>query len=147
MMSGEQFIITEQDFKKLSVAKGGAFIQSCNSYVNVSSISAMYPESQADDIQNRKEQPIGVLHTGERAKRYFGQWVLADSQIPDDNGDYRPVKIDPTYYPEVARDCVMTISEYKKVKHLPANEILKIVIGEKPEPRENKGFQKLNNKK
>lgn len=47
---------------------------------------------------------FGILHDGARVHREFGQWKL------DNNPSCR---IDPSYYPEVADDTVMSPEEFK----------------------------------
>ena len=46
--------------------------------------------------------------------------------MPDDKGNYTPIRIDPSYYPEVALDCVPTEAEYAEIKHLPKEEKIDI---------------------
>lgn len=81
-------------------------------YLLTSSITTIYPKHKADEIEQRKEQTEGVLHDGTRVRKYFGTWVDADNRVPDDKGNYVPVRLDPVYYPEVARDCVPTPKEF-----------------------------------
>lgn len=126
-MGGEQFKITEQEFKQISqVGSGLVFIKSCGSMINTSSISSIYPEDLI--VENPKPQSIGVLHDGTVVKRQFGNWVLINQEYPDDKGNSQPITLDPSYYPEIAKDCVMTKDEYEKVKHLPSAEILKLTM-------------------
>lgn len=115
LMSGEKFKISEDSYKKLSGKQGLVFISEIGCTINLSSISAIYPERQTDNFEKRKEQKIGVLHDGTLAKRYFGEWVDYNNQMPDDNGNYSPVKLDQRYYPEIAMDCVATQAEFNEI--------------------------------
>lgn len=142
-MSGDKIKITEGEYKQLLASEGGLIaFPSCGVTVNTSRIEAVYPESQADDIEERKNQSTGVLHDGTRVKRHFGVWVDADSQTVDDKGNYVPVRIDANYYPEVAMDAVFTEQEYQKIKHLPKEERMKLITGEK-QLRQPSGFTQI----
>ena len=122
LMGGEKFKITEQEYKQIGNAKGLVYIKSCSSTINVSSIASIYPEERADALEDRRKQLTGVLHDGTRVRRHFGRWIKDEGFVPDDNGDYQPVRIDPVYYPEVGRDCVPTEHEWDRIKSLSANE-------------------------
>jgi len=115
-MSKDEFIINENEFKQVANANGRIFLKSCNSILNTSMIESIQPEEQ-----NKKEN-IGYLHDGEKVIKVFDRWV-----------DFRnkEVRIDPDYYPEIAKDKVLTEQEYLKIKHLPKEERLKIVMNDK----------------
>ena len=68
-------------------------------------MAIVYPK--AIEPEKRGEQKIGILHDGSKARRHFGEWVDLNS-VPDDKGNYTPVRLDPEYYPEVAQDRVAT---------------------------------------
>lgn len=139
-MGGEKIFITEAEYKTiLATPNGFIAFPSCGVTINTSRIESVYPESLADEITERKEQKTGVLHDGTRVRRYFGEWVDADSFVPDDKGNYQPVRLDPNYYPEVARDCVPTEKEFEEMRMLaPANRLIKILDGT-AEPRLSSG--------
>ena len=115
-ISKDEFIINENEFKQVVNANGRIFLKSCNSVLNTSMIESIQPEEQ-----NKKEN-IGYLHDGEKVVKVFDRWV-----------DFRnkEVRIDPDYYPEIAKDKVFTEQEYLKIKHLPKEERLKIVMNDK----------------
>lgn len=127
-----KFRITDEEAKDLAKVKGGeVFIRSIGASVNLAYKAALYPENHPDVIEERKNQQTGRLYDGSRVKRHFGTWVDADNTTVDDKGNYVPIRIDPNYYPEVATDSVFTEEEYEKIKHLPTQEKLKLVVGER----------------
>lgn len=134
-MDGDQFTISEIEYQSVLQAKGLIFIKSLGVTINTSRIESIYPVSMADTLQDRKQQQTGVLHDGTKVKRHFGEWVDMFTQVPDDNGNYRPVKLDPTYYPEIARDCVPTEQEFEKLRELPTDQRLAIILQGTVEPR------------
>jgi len=134
-MDGGKFTITDGEAKKLVNAKGMVMIKSCGSIINTASISTIFPESQADEIEDKKNQQTGVLHDGTLVKRHFGKWVDANNQVPDDKGNYQPLNLDSNYYPEIARDCVPTEKEFElKYRRLQPSFRLQIMLnGSNPE--------------
>ena len=100
----------------------------------------VFPKFLSDQMQDRKSQNTGVLHDGTRVRRHFGQWVISGNEVPDDKGNYNPVKLNHEYYPEIARDCVMSELEYEKIKQLPEAKRLEIFLSlSGGERRENAG--------
>jgi len=85
------------------------------------------------DNEEKKNQTQGILHDGALVIRYFGSWYL-DGEF-DEHG--RPTRrIDPAYYPEVARDVVPTRKEFEqKYRALPRLERLKLMVAGTKEPR------------
>jgi hypothetical protein len=73
----------------------------------------MYPET--NQPIDRKEQKVGVLHDGTQVRRHFGEWVDHQS-MPDDKGNYTPIRFDLSYYPEIAMDRVATPEEYQQIR-------------------------------
>lgn len=139
MMSGEKFRITDDEAKDIApIKKGEVFIKSIGSLLNMASRSALYAENHPDLVEERKNQMTGRLHDGSRVKKHFGVWVDADMQVPDDKGNYTPVRIDSQHYPEVAMDTVFTEQEYEQIKHLPREERLKLVTGERKQRQPSK---------
>lgn len=112
--------ITENEYKQLGGKKGLIFFPSKKETVDTVMIGRILSEEQYNSElrENRTKLINGMLHTGEKAIRYFGQWYLDDGIFLDDPKTGRPTKpeklIDPKYYPEVAMDCVPAILEYQK---------------------------------
>ena len=126
-MDGNSFTITHDEFQQIGRVKTGmVFIKSCNSMVNISSVSSIIPE---ENIKNKNQQ-YGVLHDGTKVRMHYGSWILDDGFIPDDRGNYNPVRLSRTYYPEIALDKVFSTEQYEKIKHLPLEERKKLVCGE-----------------
>jgi len=115
MMSGEKYLVNKSEYQAIMKAEKGIFIPRLEVFINKSSISTAYPENRANEIKDRKQQQIGVLHDGTRVVRHFGEWIVAGEMTPDDNGKYQPVKLDPTYYPEITSDCVASPDEYQQI--------------------------------
>lgn len=115
MMDGAEFQISQKSFQLLEGKQGLIYIPEINSTINLSSVSSIYPKEDRKKIES-KEQKTGVLYDGTRVIKKFGEWVDANSAMPDDKGNYQSVKIDPTYYPEVAADCVATEKEWEQIK-------------------------------
>ena len=111
-----RFEITDEEGKAVAaaMADGKKSVVVAGVYLVTSSISAIYPEHKADQVERKREQTEGVLHDGTRVRKHFGSWVDADNSVPDDKGNYVPVRLDPVYYPEVARDCVPTPKEFQE---------------------------------
>lgn len=148
-MGGEKITITEDEYKTiLATPSGFIAFPSCGVTINASRIESVYPESSADVIEEKRNQQLGVLHDGTQVRRHFGQWVDATNQVPDDKGNYNPIKIDPEYYPEVARDCVPSPEEFeKKYRALPVIERLALMIQGTIAPRLSNpsvGFQSVS---
>ena len=145
LMNKEKFIITEQDFKEIANASGKVYIKSCDSIINTNMIECSYPENQENQIEETKNQAIGVLHDGTMVEKRFGKWVKYGETTPDDRGNAVPIVIDPENYEEIARDCVPTVKQFEKIKHLPAQERLIIIIKDNALKRLNSEPVKINN--
>ena len=119
-MGGGQSSMNEEEFKNLAGKSGAIFIPSINQIINLNSVKRILPEEKYNlELRESRTKSIkGVLHTGERAIRYWGQWNLDNGSYLDDSKTGLPTKpekiLDPTYYPEVAKDCVPTPEEYYK---------------------------------
>lgn len=120
-MDGNRFKITQEEYLASLKGDGLLVFKSCGVTINKSRIESIFPETLADEIEDKKSQITGVLHDGTRVKRHFGEWVDY-STVPDDRGHYVPVRLDPVYYPEIATDNVMTEKEFEMVKGLPVEE-------------------------
>jgi len=142
-IKGPEFRVTESEYEDILKSDKEIYIPRTGVYISKSSISTAYPEQLVDEIEERKQQKTGILHDGRRVKRHFGEWVLADGCYADDDNNYHPIKIDPEYYPEVAKDCVMTEKEFEKVKNLSIEERKKLIGGgNKNQNREGSSFAK-----
>lgn len=98
--------------------------------INKKSISHTAPQnvSASDQVLERKNHKIGTLHDGRSVIRHFGQWYMADGDFKEDGAPLsRP---DPTYYPEVARDCVPSPQEYQlQYASLPLEKRKAAIVG------------------
>ena len=144
MMDGAKIEITDDEFQKLSGRSGSVFIPSVQQIVNLNSVSQILSkqdyELEIEKRIDRSKQKEGILHDGTIVVRQFGSWYLKGDI--DENGKHYRI-IDPTYYPEVARDCVPTQKEfYEKYANLPRAERLKLIIEGTREPRKG-GFARL----
>lgn len=111
--------ITEEEYKGIiSTKDDGSFFLSRLGILAQKRFVTVAPISIADQLEDRQNQKIGYCSDGTRAVRHFGQWVVDEGQVPDDQGNYKPIKLDPSYYPEVARDCLFTPEEWEQVKSL-----------------------------
>ena len=115
-----EIIAKAPDDKSITISRLGVVVQK--------RMVMIYPEQR--EFDDKTKQINGVLSDGTMVKKYFGQWVDANSVAPDDSGNYHPVRLDPVYYPEIALDKVLTTDEYEKIKHLPLEERKKIICGE-----------------
>lgn len=111
--------ITDNEYKQLGGKSGLIFFPSNSETIDTNMIARILPEEKynLELRENRAKSNTGVLHTGEKAIRYFGQWYLDDGYTVDDpkTGKTRPEKLlDPSYYKEVACDCIPTREEYDK---------------------------------
>lgn len=139
LMNGDKIKITEQDYKMIIGKTGLVFISSIGEAINTSSISHIYPEEHED----KEKQQVGYLHDGTRVIKYFGYWVDAYTSNPDDVGNIKPVRIDPAYYHEVARDTVATPEEWQKLKLLLLEERRQLMVSSGNEPRKLEGFMAI----
>jgi len=98
MMDKTNFKITKEEYENILKAKEGLiFIKSNDATININSVSSIIPE-------NLEEQTTGRLHDGTRVIKKYGKWVLPNRDT---------LKLDQSYYPEIARDEVMTEKEYQ----------------------------------
>lgn len=107
MMSGDKYLITEEEFKKFSTLKekGLVFIPSVGGLINISSIETVIAENMIDK-SNLKE---GYLHDGTKVIKKFGSWVMPDK--PD-------LRLDPHYYPEIITDDIFINNPREDVKRI-----------------------------
>jgi hypothetical protein len=116
LMNKSEVVITEQERNNLKDKSGLVYIPSQDRIINTNSIVEV---ARSDDIRNISN--TGILHDGLPVVRQFGRWYLNDGNI-DDQGRLRTA-VDPTHYPEVAHDNVISPEQYKKVKDLPKAKI------------------------
>ncbi len=145
-MNGDRHKLTEDQLKKLVLGDGMCVLKTGEG-IQKSRVENFFPETMQNQIEEKKEMQTGRLHDGTRAKRHFGQWVTENMAV-DDKGNYVPVRIDPHYYPEVARDCVVSETEFEKLKELPVAERLqKMLDGSEVKQISGGGFSKIEFKK
>ena len=95
-----------------------------NNYFAISNISSLTKEEVSEEI----DHTIGVLHDGSKVIRQFGVWYCLDGEVTE-KGTYS-VRPDPTYYPEVALDCVPSVKTYDtKYQALPLAERKEAICG------------------
>ena len=144
LTTGEKFIINQQEAEtiiktkddgSIAIKRIGVFIQK--------RMCLIYPEHSADRLEERRKQQTGILHDGTNVRRHFGQWIVDSGLVPDDNGDYQPVRLDRQYYPEVALDAVATEEEFMKIIEGKQNYYEFLGIGDRIKRLENKGFTQL----
>ncbi|MBI2112486.1 hypothetical protein HYT52_03050 [Candidatus Woesearchaeota archaeon] len=151
LKNGDEVKITESEYKQLGGKSGLIFFPSIGQTINIdpSTIIRIYPENNTDKLLDRRNSKFGILHDGTPVMRYFGTWYLGDGtriENPKTGIADRPEKmIDPTYYPEVARDCVPTREEYEKeYASLPREKRLEAILGVYNRPSLGKGgFKQL----
>lgn len=90
MMSGEKFLITEDEMRGMSGKSGLYPIPSIKGLINISSISCVVPESLENN--DPKNGDTRVCEDGTRVIYRFGNWVLESNNS---------VKMDTNYYPEL----------------------------------------------
>ena len=142
LINGDRTTVTEEEFRNLVGKTGLVFVPSTGETINLSSVSHILP-AESDEL-DRSKQTNGVLHDGTRVMKQFGEWVDADSPI-DERG-LRTVRLDPKYYPEVARDCVPTPQEFEReYRALPiAERKAKMLAGKTEAPRLSGGFSSVS---
>ncbi len=97
LMSGDILNITDEEVKNIKSKSGLVFVPSLNGFINLSSVESILPEGTIKkDLYAINE---GYLRDGTKIVKKFGTWYLASN--PD-------CRIDPQYYPEVARDEVLS---------------------------------------
>jgi len=153
LSNGDRFVVTPDEAKAIVNSDKGDTITLKEKGIMIakSYVVSVYPESKADDIEDRKEQKTGVLHDGTLVERHYnGRWVVQGKTVPDDKGNYMPIEIDPDYYPEIKCLNVFSEKEFKKIAHLNPSERLQLMIRD-VKPRklnaEAKSLKDLINKK
>ncbi len=131
-MNKSEITVSEEERNKiLQDSARLVYIKSQDRVINVSSIVEIV---RSDDVRNVSN--TGILHDGLPVIRQFGRWYVNDGNT-DEQGRLQTT-VDPSYYPEVASDKVMTEEQYEEVKHLPREEIKGML-----EERKSNGFKSL----
>jgi hypothetical protein len=107
MSNGDIYTITESEAQGLMSGekKGLIGINSLKGIINMSFVSSIVPEDKID----HSKMTSGRLHDGTRVIKKYGNWADADN--PE-------VRLDMSYYPELATDEVMSEEEYNNQKIL-----------------------------
>ncbi len=109
LMNKSEITITEREYHNLANKSGLIHIPSQDRIINTNSIVEVMAEEDAR--MERKNNLTGILHDGTPVIRHFGGWYV-QGEIMEEGGKIVPsVVVDPTYYPEVARDCVPSNEE------------------------------------
>lgn len=142
MINNDRHVLTDEEYAVL-IRDGGVACNRTGVFINLKSVADAFPEDVADEIEGRPKQIRGVLHDGTRVVKQFGEWFDADSA--SDQRGLRTVRLDPAYYPEVARDCVPTPEEFEReYRALPVSERKTKMLGSKPaSPRLAGGFKPM----
>ena len=100
-MDKATFVLSESETRGVldAIKRGDKYITIQGAFILTSSVSGIYPEAALETTDR------GVLHDGTKVIKKFGQWV--DARNPD-------VRLDAAYYPEIARDEVLTELEWKR---------------------------------
>lgn len=115
LINGREYDVTESEKNSFLGKTGFVFVERLDLTINTASISTIEPKGLGKKI-DRNKQMEGRLHDGSRVVKQFGQWK--DATNPD-------VHINPTYYPEIAGDFVVTGDEYREhIEKLPPEERL-----------------------
>lgn len=131
LMSGESFEITDSEFNNMAKASGSVLIPSLKIWINMASVSTMYPTELQEEKQDHK---YGVLHDGTRVVRQFGQWFCLEGGVNEEG--HSEIRPDVTYYPEVAMDCVPSPKDYEeRYAALPVAERKALMCGGKDQSR------------
>lgn len=140
MINGDRHVLSDTEYAGL-VENGEVASSRNGSFINRKSVADAYPEEASEEIEGKQKQVRGVLHDGTRVIKQFGEWFDEDS-IANDRG-LHTVRLDPAYYPEVARDNIPTPEEFEReYRALPIAERKAKMLSAKPEPpRLSGGFK------
>lgn len=114
LINGHTLTISQEEMEKLIGSTGLVAISSIGEVVNTSSISHIVPESRARELErpkiDRSKQMDGMLMSGQRVVKVFGQWMLADGER-DERGN-PCIRPDPDHYKELRMGILPTPDEY-----------------------------------
>ena len=147
LINGKEYELTVEEKNAVIVKmnKGGvAYLNRLDLAVNTSSISGIEPTGLSARSVDRSKQFEGVLATGERVVKRFGNWYLANGSVDDDGNPC--VRPDPDYYPEIKAGLLPTPEEYeRKYYALPGASWPALLAGSDPErPQFDIGERKSN---
>lgn len=139
LINGDRHVLTPDEYAAL-LKTGNVACKNTGAFVNLKSVSDAFSEDVAESVEGKPRQLHGVLHDGTRVVKQFGEWF--DAVSLDERGKYC-VRLDPGYYPEVARDCVPTPEEFERdYRALPTSERLEKMLQTSPAaPRITSGFE------
>ena len=145
--TGEKFTINQQEAELIAKANEDQSITLKRLGMVVQKrMCLVYPEHSADRLEERRKQQTGVLHDGANVRKHFGQWIMDNGFVPDDDGNYQPIRLDKEYYPEVALDAVATEEEFSQIITSKQNYYEFLGISDRTKRLENKGFTQLMEK-
>jgi len=130
IFGGATIEITQEEYRSILGKNGFVFLKNQSQTINTAGIKRIVPKKVyvIDEMEERRStQKDGVLHNGRRVIKHFGVWYHEDGDY-DERGNplSRPYE---KWYPEVARDCIPTVSEYHQLyAHLPQPERLKAIL-------------------
>ena len=129
LINGKKITINDEEYKTILKKDGKGFVvlSRLGVTINTVSIASIFPESKADELEERKKLRMGRAHDGTKLIRQFGVWYDMSGGI-NEEGHYL-VKLDPGHYPEVAMDCVANETEWVELQKLTEAERLEKMIG------------------
>lgn len=133
LINNDSIRITDKEYSQLGGKNGLVYFPSNKETINTASITHIIPEEIYEDgkrkrlLENRHRSSEGILHDGTKVVRYFGNWYVAGQLDANGKPD---IVCDPTYYQEIAKDCVPTPEEFhKEYEFLPRKERLTKMLG------------------
>lgn len=101
MMSGDIVKITDQEALNIQGKSGLVFVPSIKGLINLNSVESVLPIGVLKNINE------GYLHDGTKVIKKFGVWI--DANNPE-------IKLDYKFYPELAKDEVLSENPKEKIK-------------------------------
>jgi len=147
LMNKGEVMITEKEMMSLKDKEGLVYIPSRDRVINTHSIADIISE---DDLaaERRRGNSEGILHDGRPVIKYFGNWYLKGEMIEERGKMVPAILVDPSYYREVAMDCVPSAEDYylKFAKIADKTERLKTICGKDYELKRlgEGGLQKIS---
>ena len=131
LINGKEYQITDEErigiTAKMNVG-GSIYLSRIQLTINTSSVSCIEPAGLSMRSVDRSKQFDGVLASGERVVKRFGNWYLADGDRDDEGNPC--VQPDPDHYPEMRAGILPTPEEYeRKYALLPAAEWPALLAG------------------
>jgi hypothetical protein len=138
LYSGGRIPVSQEEGMKIlkAIQSNQKFLVIAGQGIAVGDIRAVTTE-EFDKDNEEKDHKLGVLHDGTRVIRQFGQWFCLNGTTTEEG--YNEVKPDPAYYPEIAMDCVPSVSDFEKnYRHLMIEERKQLMTGGKDIKRYSK---------